>query len=102
MADERYTEVVKELIKSIQSDTEELKKESADKIPGGLSDNMSIEDIAKKHGVDVEYLQKQYADGIEVEKEHTDDIDMAKEIARDHLFEKPDYYELLKKYVEKD
>lgn len=34
--------------------------------------------------------------GIEVEKEHTDDPDIAEKIARDHLAELPDYYTRLK------
>lgn len=35
--------------------------------------------------------------GIEVEKEHTDDEELAEEIARDHLAEDPHYYSKLKK-----
>ena len=35
--------------------------------------------------------------GIEVEREHTDDPELAKEIAKDHLAEFPDYYTKLKK-----
>lgn len=35
--------------------------------------------------------------GIEVEKEHTDDEEIAKRIALDHLKEFPDYYTRLKK-----
>jgi hypothetical protein len=34
--------------------------------------------------------------GIEVELEHTNDRDIAREIALDHLFELPDYYTRLK------
>lgn len=35
--------------------------------------------------------------GIEVEKEHTDDEELAKKIALDHLAEDPHYYTKLKK-----
>jgi hypothetical protein len=35
--------------------------------------------------------------GIEVEKEHTDDAEIAKEIAKDHLAECPKYYTFLAK-----
>lgn len=35
--------------------------------------------------------------GIDIEKEHTDDPVVAKEIAKDHLAEIPDYYTRLKK-----
>ncbi len=34
--------------------------------------------------------------GIEVEKEHTDDPEVAEKIARDHLVEDPEYYTKLK------
>jgi antitoxin component of MazEF toxin-antitoxin module len=33
--------------------------------------------------------------GMEVEKEHTDDPEIAKEIAKAHLSERPDYYKKL-------
>ena len=61
-------------------------------IPGGLSGDMSIEDIAKEHAVDLEELKDEYEKGIKVEMEHTDDEEVAKEISRDHLFEDPKYY----------
>ena len=61
-------------------------------IPGGLSGDMSIEDIAKKHDVDLEELKDEYEKGVKVEMEHTDDEEVAKEISRDHLFEDPKYY----------
>jgi hypothetical protein len=66
-------------------------------IKGGKSDGMSIEDIAKKHKIDVDLLKIQLEKGIKVEKEHTNNNDMAKEIAMDHLFEFPDYYIKLEK-----
>jgi len=40
---------------------------------------------------------KELAMGIEVEKEHTDTVELAEEIALDHLAEIPDYYTRLKK-----
>jgi hypothetical protein len=58
-----------------------------DKIPGGLSEGKNEEDF------DPEALQA----GIKVEMEHTEDPDMAKEIAMDHLTEDPKYYSKLKK-----
>jgi hypothetical protein len=57
----------------------------------------SIEDIAKKHGVSVETIESQLKKGIDVEKEHTTHPDVAREIALDHLGEKPDYYTKLDK-----
>jgi hypothetical protein len=35
--------------------------------------------------------------GIEIEQEHTTDLDLAEKIARDHLAEDPEYYTKLKK-----
>ena len=60
-----------------------LKKE--DKIAGGKGDKKSPEDVDKN----------ELAVGIEVEMEHTSDKETAKEIALDHLTEKPKYYSLL-------
>jgi len=61
-------------------------------ISGGISGNMSLEDIAKKHEVDLDELDTEYEKGISVEMEHTNDKKVALEIARDHLFEDPKYY----------
>ena len=57
----------------------------------------SVEHIAKKHDVPVNFIQKQLKMGIEVEKEHTKKEAKAREIALDHLLELPDYYTRLKK-----
>lgn len=73
-----------------------------DKIKGGLSDKMSLKDIAKKHDTTEKELQKQLDKGIEVEMEHTDKKSVAKEIAMDHLFEDPKYYDKLDKTEGKD
>jgi hypothetical protein len=58
------------------------------------------EEIADKHGKSVKYINKQLKAGIQVEHEHTDDQHEAEVIALQHLAERPDYYERLKK-VEK-
>jgi len=52
-----------------------------------------------KHGDDPDELfdPKQLAIGIEVEKEHTDDASLAKQIAKAHIFEHPSYYKYLTK-----
>lgn len=73
-----------------------------DTIKGGLSDNMSLKDIAKKHNVSEKELKKQLDKGIEVEMEHTDKKSVAKEIAMDHLFEDPKYYDKLETIEGKD
>ena len=62
---------------------------------GGLSDNMSLEDIAKKHNTTLSEVQEQLQKGMEVEMEHTDDSDIAIEIAKDHLVEDLYYYDKL-------
>ena len=72
----------------------------SEKIPGGKSSGMSLEDIAKKHDPKGYYhnddmissLNKELEIGIEVEKEHTDSLEKAREIAMDHLSENPNYY----------
>jgi len=56
-----------------------------------------IEDLAKKHGVSLDVIQSQLKQGIKVEMEHTDDMDIAKKIALDHLAEDPHYYTKLAK-----
>lgn len=56
-----------------------------DLLPGGIADHLRPEDF------DPEAL----AMGIQVEFEHTNDIDLAREIAMDHLAEDPDYYKKL-------
>lgn len=58
---------------------------------------LSVEQIAQKHNVSIQKIQQQLQIGIEVEKEHTSNYDVAKEIALDHLMELPDYYTKLKK-----
>jgi len=58
-----------------------------DKIEGGLADHMKSSDFPKK----------ELMAGQKVEKEHTKDPSIAKEIAKDHLAEDSDYYKKLKK-----
>lgn len=55
----------------------------------------SFSKIQKKHGVTSAQLRSQLLKGIEVEKEHTGDTALAREIALDHLDEFPDYYDRL-------
>ena len=57
-----------------------------DKLRGGLDDNKTPSDFNKE---DVER-------GRIVEREHSDDPDIAREISMDHLEEHPDYYVGLK------
>ena len=71
-----------------------------DKIKGGLTDGMSMEAIADHHDITVDELNKHLDKGEKVELEHTDDKAVAKEIALDHLYEDPKYYDKLEKVEE--
>ncbi len=73
-----------------------------EKLEGGLADKKTVEDIAKKHKMDVQSIKKHLNDGMKVELEHTKDKLKAKEIAMDHLFEDPKYYDKLKKIETKE
>ena len=57
----------------------------------------SFEQVMKKHKLTRDQLEKQVTKGIHVEREHTSDEAVAREIALDHLNELPDYYDRLKK-----
>lgn len=57
----------------------------------------SPEQIAKKHNVSIDYINAQLKIGIKIELEHTSDKKVAREIALDHLNEKANYYQKLKK-----
>lgn len=59
--------------------------------------NLSGKDSRPDSDYDSEQLKK----GIAVEKEHTDNKEVAKIIAKDHLDEFPDYYIELEKMEEK-
>ena len=70
------------------------------KLSGGNADHSSLVKIAKKHDAKsyyhiedmVKYIKKELQKGIKIEMEHTNDKEMAKEIAMDHLWEDPNYY----------
>lgn len=67
-----------------------IKKE--DVVRGGLSSGMSLGDIARKHNITQKELADEFRKGYKLEREHTTDTNVAKEIALDHLFEDPKYY----------
>jgi hypothetical protein len=79
-------------------DFEKLFKEFYDFLQSkskGLSEGLSVENIAKKHNVSVEEIEEQLIKGSYHEKEHTDNLEEARKIAMDHLVEIPDYYDRL-------
>jgi hypothetical protein len=57
----------------------------------------TVEEIAKKHRLEVSFIQKQLDMGASIEHEHTKNQKLATEIALQHLDEIPDYYTRLKK-----
>ena len=58
---------------------------------------LSVDELAKLHGVEKSQIEDQLKKGTEIEKEHSTDEEIAKEIALDHLKELPDYYDRLEK-----
>lgn len=89
--------MVSQDVRTIHFDVITESKSVEDQIPGGMADDLSAEDIAKKHKVSVGQIEDQIEKGKKVEMEHTDDPDKAEEIAKDHLMEMPDYYDKLEK-----
>lgn len=63
---------------------------------GKLAKGMSLSEVAAKHGLSADALKSELMLGIETEKEHTDNPEIARAIALDHLFEDPKYYTKLK------
>ena len=89
---------VKKLKSKLDKDgSEEYEKVKEDKIPGGLAKGMKLSDIAKHHKVSVANIKQEFIKGYAVEREHTTDVEVAKEIALDHLYEDPNYYSKLSK-----
>lgn len=68
----------------------EAGKSTSDIVSGGRADRASASD----------YPSAQISKGIKVEKEHTNNPELAKQIAMDHLEEFPDYYTRLDKMEE--
>jgi len=68
-----------------------------DNIPGGLTDGMTLEDLADYHNTSIDVLIDKVSDGVNTEMEHTSDMSIALEIAMDHIYEDLDYYSKLEK-----
>ena len=62
-----------------------------------LKSHKTVEQIAKKHRMEVSFIQKQLDMGEPIEHEHTKDHKLAMDIALQHLDEIPDYYTRFKK-----
>ena len=64
---------------------------------GHLAEGMTLSQIAKKHKVSVKELQTQVDLGMKAESEHTSSKREQMKIVKDHLYENPKYYTLLKR-----
>jgi hypothetical protein len=62
-----------------------------------LKSHRTVEQIAKKHRLDISFVKNQLQMGIPIEHEHTRNKILATDIALQHLDEIPDYYTRLKK-----
>ena len=71
-------------------------------LKGGNADNKSLSDLAKKHNLPIMDMKKELSKGVKTEMEHTDNKRKATEIAMDHLYEDPKYYDKLKKIESKE
>jgi hypothetical protein len=56
-------------------------------LKGGLADGLSDNDLAKKHNEPLKKVKKSLKRGAQVEKEHTSNPNIAREIAKDHVAE---------------
>lgn len=74
-------------LKNLKKLIDSANQVNEERVVGGLADYMS----------DEEFDQEQLRLGIKVEYEHTNDYEVAKEIAKDHLKEDPKYYQHLLK-----
>lgn len=59
--------------------------------------SIDLVNIAEKHHIGLGVIEKQFIKGLEVEKEHTDNLLIAAEIVKDHLVEMYNYYDILEK-----
>lgn len=82
---------------STMKDAMNLKQQfkEQDELEGGMGDDMTLKKLSKKHGVSLWEIVSQFDMGVEVEREHTNDLKKAMEIAIDHLTEDPKYYQKL-------
>jgi hypothetical protein len=73
-----------------------VRKMMDEQVTGDLKVPHTIESIADKHGVSIALMTQALKLGKQVEMEHTKDEKTAEIIALGHLWEKPDYYDMLK------
>lgn len=115
--DKAFSELGTSLNTSTMRDANKYKQSfKEEELEGGVADKKTLKDIAIMHAYDDSkdstskdrikkmfvLLKQQLNKGIKVEMEHVKDKDKAKEIAMDHLFEDPNYYDKLKKIENKE
>ncbi len=76
---------------------EDIKSKSPFSEMHEVKSHKTVEQIAKKHRMEVSFIKNQLKMGVPIEHEHTKDKDLAIDIALQHLDEIPDYYTRLKK-----
>lgn len=85
----------KNQLKKIIKEVLDASTPAPDNIPGGLAQFATIGDLATMHNLPLEEIIKQILKGVKTESEHTTDLDIAMEIAFDHVYEDPKYYDKL-------
>lgn len=99
--DENDTDIINEFNKTSFVENIHEKTQPQDQLKGGLADNKTIEYIAREQNENIEFAKEQLKKGIAVEMEHSDNKEIAKEIALDHLSESINYYIELEKMENK-
>jgi hypothetical protein len=85
----------KNQIKKIVKEALDASTPAPNEIPGGLAQFSTIGDLATMHNLPLDQIIKQIIKGVKTESEHTTDLDIAMEIAFDHVYEDPKYYDKL-------
>jgi len=62
---------------------------------GHLKKPHSVDEIADRHGTSTDDIDRRLKQGVKVETEHTENRETARVIALHHLWEMPNYYDLL-------
>jgi hypothetical protein len=85
----------KNQLKRIVKEALDASTPAPNQIPGGLAQFSTIGDLATMHKLPLDQIIKQIIKGTKVESEHTTDVNVAMEIAFDHVYEDPKYYDKL-------
>jgi hypothetical protein len=75
---------IKKYLAALYANADESVTE-ANNLKGGKADKLSLKQISDKFGVSIETIKSQIQKGVDVEMEHTDNKEKAREIATDHV-----------------